>query len=97
MISRGNFMKIFILIITMLPMMAFASETFEFSGEPVTDEELAEMTGGLGNNCAKHSDMWCLGKRPGSFCSNDPRNGRTGTCNQTDRPDSRGNVSCSCF
>lgn len=90
-------MKMFLLILSMLPMMAMASDEFDIPGAPVSDSELSEITGGLGNKCARHSDMWCFGKAPGSLCVNDPRSGRSGFCNQRDQPDRDGNVSCSCF
>lgn len=91
-------MKMFLLILSMLPVMAMASsDEFDIPGAPVSDSELSEIYGGLGNKCARHSDMWCFGKAPGSLCVNDPRSGRSGFCNQRDQPDRDGNVSCSCF
>ena len=91
-------MKMFLLILSMLPVMAMASsDEFDIPGAPVSDSELSDIYGGLGNKCARHSDMWCFGKAPGSMCVNDPRSGRSGFCNQRDQPDRDGNVSCSCF
>lgn len=90
-------MKTLLLVLTMLPMMAMASDEFDIPGTPVSDSELSEVIGGLGNKCARFSDMWCFGKAPGSLCVSDPSSGRSGFCNQRDTPNERGEVSCSCF
>lgn len=90
-------MKKLLLVLSMLPMMAMASDEFDLPGTPVSDDQLSEITGGLGYRCARFSDMWCFGKAPGSLCVPDPRSGRSGFCNQRDMPDRRGEVSCSCF
>ena len=91
-------MKMFLLVFSMLPVIAMAADDFDIpGGTPVSDSELAEIHGGLGTKCARFSDMWCFGKAPGSLCVSDPRSGRSGFCNQRDQPDSKGEVSCSCF
>lgn len=89
-------MKMFLLILSMLPVIAMADD-FDIPGTPISDGELSDITGNLGNKCARFSDMWCFGKAPGSLCVSDPRSGRSGFCNQRDQPDRKGNVSCSCF
>ena len=90
-------MKMLLLVLSMLPMIAMASDDFDIPGAPVSDGELSEITGNLGNKCARFSDMWCFGKAPGSLCIADPSSGRSGFCNQRDQPDRQGRVSCSCF
>lgn len=93
----GNNMKMLLLVLSMLPVIAMASDDFDIPGTPTSDDELADVVGDLANKCARSSDMWCYGKAPGSLCIADPRSGRSGFCNQRGQPDSEGRVSCFCY
>lgn len=87
-------MKNLLFVLSMLPIMAMAQE-FEIPGEPVSDEELADVIATRPPRCI--SDFYCAGKAPGNLCVVDPSRGQTGICRAISNPDRQGNVHCRCL
>jgi hypothetical protein len=98
-------MKKLILILSIIPTLAFAYEMsssnddFDIPGTQISDEELGQVVGDAkGAVCANHSDMFCYGKKAGAVCVTEPPPpaGRSGICIPRGSADENNQVSCLC-